>query len=213
MIRTVLMIAALAAAPGEAEPEAPARAQLERFSHGLESLQARFHQVITGPDGRIEEQGAGEIWLQRPALFRWSYAGEFPELIVADGERVWQYDEFLEQVSVKPQSQRAEDSPMLLLTDPAGLESQFRAAEAGDFEQVRLLELVARQPESEFERVLLGFQDDELRLMILEDAFGMRTEIRFEAVSRNPPLSAELFRFEVPEGADVIGDAGAPSSP
>ena len=57
----------------------------------------------------------------------------------------------------------------------------------------------------QFERVLLGLADDTPVLMVIEDAFGLRTEIRFSSVVRNPELHADLFRFEPPEGADVIG--------
>ena len=39
----------------------------------------------------------------------------------------------------------------------------------------------------------------------MEDAFGLRTEIRFEDVERNPALDGGLFRFEPPPGVDVIG--------
>ena len=42
--------------------------------------------------------------------------------------------------------------------------------------------------------------------MIMEDAFGLRTELRFDDVRRNPDLDEALFRFEPPEGTDVIGD-------
>ena len=38
--------------------------------------------------------------------------------------------------------------------------------------------------------------------MILEDAFGLRTEIRFHDVQRNPPLDASLFSFEPPVGVE-----------
>jgi outer membrane lipoprotein carrier protein len=42
--------------------------------------------------------------------------------------------------------------------------------------------------------------------MILEDAFGLRTEIRFSEMRRNVDIDAGLFRFQPPEGTDVIGD-------
>ncbi|NIP19444.1 MAG: outer membrane lipoprotein chaperone LolA, partial [Xanthomonadales bacterium] len=99
-----------------AQEPGPARTRLELFSEGLESLHAWFSQTITSQDGRVESEGAGQVWLSRPALFRWVYEGEFPELIVADGERVWLYDEVLEQVTVKPQSDLVDDSPLMLLT-------------------------------------------------------------------------------------------------
>ncbi len=59
---------------------------------------------------------------------------------------------------------------------------------------------------AEFDRVLLGIRDQALELMAMEDAFGLRTEIRVLSSQRNPDLSADLFEFEAPEGVDIVGD-------
>ena len=181
------------------------RAQLDEFAAGMDSLQAAFEQRVIRSDGIIEDQSAGQVWLQQPNRFRWAYGGEYPELVVADGERIWIYDEVLAQVTVKPQSGFAADSPLSLLTDISRLDEQFEVREAGDLEGMALLELRARDPESQFERVLLGLQDNELRMMALEDAFGIRTEIRFSTLQRNTALAADLFTFGPPAGVDVIG--------
>ncbi|NND44549.1 MAG: outer membrane lipoprotein chaperone LolA [Xanthomonadales bacterium] len=191
--------------------DGPAMAELQAFSSGLETLHAGFNQRVIGPDGALQSEGAGSVWMQHPGLFRWSYEGEYPELIVADGERVWIYDEMLEQVTVKAQSSNIEDSPLLLLTQPQSLAEQFEVTELGAYEDMQLLSLVSHDPESEFERILLGFAQDQLRLMALEDAFGLRTEIRFDQVRRNPGLDPELFRFTPPEGSDVVGDTEPPA--
>jgi outer membrane lipoprotein carrier protein len=79
--------------------------------------------------------------------------------------------------------------------------------EAGDIDGMNLLELRPIEADSEFDRVLLGLRDDVLQLMAMEDAFGLRTEIRFFEVRRNEPLDTVLFAFTPPPGADVIGDA------
>jgi len=190
----------------------PARSRLEVFSAGLETFSAEFTQTVTAQDGRVESHGEGEVWLQRPGLFRWSYGGDFPELIVADGERVWLYDPTLEQVTVRRESGASEDSPLLLLTDPGAIERQFVIIEAGQIDGVDLLALESLHAESEFERVMLGFDREGLVLMQLEDAFGLRTDIRFTDVQRNPGLDPELFRFVPPEGTDVVGDLSADQS-
>ena len=203
-----LLISLTGFAADEGGDEGAGRAQLERFANGMSSLQADFEQRVIRSDGVVEDESAGQVWLQQPNRFRWAYGGDFPELVVADGEQIWMYDEVLEQVTVKPQSQFAADSPLTLLTDIGQLDQQFEVREAGDMDGMRLLELRAHNPESQFERVLLGLTDNELKMMALEDAFGIRTEIHFSAVLRNLPLESGLFHFVPPANADVIGDAG-----
>ena len=61
--------------------------------------------------------------------------------------------------------------------------------------------------ESQFTRVRIGFRDNLPRAMELTDAFGQVTSLAFTSIERNPALSAESFRFDVPAGADVVGDA------
>lgn len=203
---TIFILIALVSGPAVSQDDGAGRAGLERFTNGLKGLHAEFSQVVINADGGVESEGAGEVWLMNPDRFRWSYGGEFPELIVADGTNVWLYDESLDQVTVKPQSAEAGDSPLLLLTDPGSLDDKFSVTEIGEYQGADMLSLVSRSPDSEFERVLLGFESDRLVLMGLEDAFGLRTELRFAQVSRNPELEPGLFMFEPPEGADVVGE-------
>lgn len=186
--------------------QGPARIQLDAFSQGLDALHARFSQVVISPDSKVQDSSEGQVWLSQPQRFRWEYGGDYPELVVADGDRIWIYDEMLEQVTVKDQALAAVDSPLVLLTEPGRLEQQFEVREAGEIDGAQLLELNAISAEYQFERILLGLRDKQLVLMIMEDAFGLRTELRFDDVRRNPDLDEALFRFEPPEGTDVIGD-------
>jgi outer membrane lipoprotein carrier protein len=211
MIRSFLLFSAVfmycLAWPADTQAQpGPARAQLERFSDGLETLHALFEQQVIRSDGAVEDGSSGQVWLRRPALFRWEYGGDFPEVVVADGKKIWIYDEILEQVTVKDQSQTAVNSPLTLLTDLGQLDEQFEVREVGDADGLHLLELRSRSAESEFERILLGLRDDSLQMMVMEDAFGLRTEVQFQQVQRNPELDSGLFTFQPPESADVIGE-------
>lgn len=198
----------LAEESAQAEQSQPttARQQLSDFADGLEDLQASFKQMIRASDGQLIDNGEGQVWLQTPNRLRWQYLGEFPELIVADGKTLWLYDETLEQVTVKAQSELAANSPLMLLTDPEGLERQFQFAELGNADGLYFLELTAKASDLEFDRVMIGFKDGKPVNMALEDAFGMRTDIEFLDLQRNPGLAAGHFDFEPPPGTDVIGE-------
>lgn len=195
----------LAAVAAPAAMDQPGRDELNRFAGDLQTLHARFEQRVLRSDGGVEDESSGEVWLQSPHFFRWTYGGEFPEQVIADGERIWIFDEVLEQVTVKPQAEFNNDSPLVILTDIQRLDELFEVREAGDIDGMVLLELRAHSAESEFDRMLVGLSHGELNLLAMEDAFGMRTEIRFTELQKNPPLDEALFRFTPPEGVDVIG--------
>lgn len=188
----------------------PARSELEQFASGLENFQAEFTQSVKSQDGRIQDQSEGKVWLQTPDKLRWVYGGDFPETIVADGTNIWIHDEALEQVTVKPQSAQATDSPLMILADISQLDAQFQVTELGDFEDMLLLELKSLDSESEFERILLGLNNGDIQLMAMEDAFGLRTEIHFVNTVKNQPLEPGIFNFMVPEETDVVGVPNQP---
>jgi len=204
------MLLMLSSAVAFADTYGPARSELEKFSNGLETLQVDFTQVVKSQDGSIQDKTYGNAWLQSPDKLRWVYAGDFPEIIVADGNDVWIYDEALEQVTIKPQSNQVADTPLLILTDISQLDEQFLVAELGDFEDMDLLELRSRDVESQFERILIGMDASGIRMMIMEDAFGQRTEIHFSNIVRNADLASDVFSFTPPEGTDVVGQATTP---
>ena len=105
-----------------ANSSGPARSELERFATGLDRFQAEFTQTVKSQDGSVQDQTHGKVWLQSPDKLRWVYSGEFPETIVADGDNIWIYDESLQQVTVRPQSDQTADSPLMLLVDVSQLD-------------------------------------------------------------------------------------------
>lgn len=187
-----------------------ARAELERFTKDLDYFQADFTQKVKSQDGRIQDQTHGQLWLQTPDKLRWIYAGEFAEIIVADGKNIWIHDVSLEQVTVKPQSKQASDSPLMILADMSQIDEQFNVTELGALDEMLLLELKSRDAESEFERIILGLDANGIGMMVMEDAFGQRTEIQFQNTLRNSAAESELFTFTPPIDADVVGVAALP---
>lgn len=175
------------------------RAQLDAFAEGLETLSGRFEQVTVDAEGEVTEESSGELYFSRPDRFRWSYGEPFPQEIVADGERLWHYDESLEQVTVREQPTAAE-SPLLVLTRPDLLDRFYRVTASGP-------EMIEFEPLEEGTDVVQGrlyFRDGLPRQLELEDSFGQITRLRLFDLERNPELDPALFEFNVPEGVDVL---------
>lgn len=180
------------------------RAQLDAFFDGLSTLQAEFQQrVISGDTGQVISSD-GTFYLQRPGRFRWEYR-EPPQLVVADGKRVWLYDPELEQVSRQGQDRALRGTPAQLLVGTEPLEKYFvlRDLERGD--DLAWVELRPLEPGGEFERILVGFGDGLLQELEMDDSFGQVTLFRFADMQRNPELDAALFRFIPPPTMDVMG--------
>jgi outer membrane lipoprotein carrier protein len=180
--------------------------QLRAFVRDTQTARARFTQTNTDPSGRVTQTASGEFLLERPGKFRWSVNKPYQQLLVGDGQRVWVFDQDLNQVIVRRLGEALSATPAALL---AGNQDVERAFEWQDLPPADGLAWLAATPlakDSTFTEIRLGFDAQGLSALVLFDAFGQRSEIRFTSVERNPRLAAELFRFTPPPEADVIGE-------
>src|SRR5699024_7632650 len=151
-------------------------------------------------NGRARESSSGQVALSAPRLFRWEYQEPYPQLIIADGSRVWVYDPDLEQVTVRPQGEEEQNSPLAALVDPSILERDFVVEEAGSSDGLEWLEIAPRQAgDAGFQNARLGFDGGVLVTMEVLDALGQRTEIGFSDWRRNPGFDPDTFEFTPPE--------------
>jgi len=181
-----------------AQPDA--RALLDEFAAGLSSMRADFEQITVDSRGEVIEESRGRMHFQAPDKVRWDYLEPFPQVIVADGDQLWHYDEALEQVTVRDQP-APEDSPMFVLMQPELLERFYRILPSDRPDQLRF-EPLAEQ--AEITRARLTFRDGRPLALDIFDPFGQSTRLRLENLERNPEIDPSVFDFEVPEGADVL---------
>lgn len=186
---------------------AGARDDLNAFTKGLKGLSGEFSQQVYDPQGKLKERSSGQVALSAPRLFRWEYVKPYPQLIVADGRKVWVHDPDLQQVTVRPQGVEEQNSPLAALIDPARLDAQFVVKELGSAEGLEWLSLAPRQEgDAGFRSARLGFDRNGLVKMYVVDALGQRTDIDFSGWKRNPAFPANTFRYTPPKGVDVIGE-------
>jgi len=200
-----LLLAAAPAAAGEAT------ALLERFYERIGSLHARFEQKVVTETGEVQEESAGEVWIDRPERFRWDYAKPYPQKIIANGRTVKFYDPDMKQVTVRAYSTGVGHTPSMVLAGGGDLERHFKVMDQGRQQGLLWVELVPRdQQESGFRSARVGLSADPVRLrrFHFQDAFGNRTQIRFLDIQVNPDLAESLFQFEAPPGTEVLGEWG-----
>jgi outer membrane lipoprotein carrier protein len=207
MLRTVIATALLGTSIVCSTASAGlASEHLHGFLAQLESLQADFRQVLLNDAGQAEEESSGRVYLSRPGRFRWDYLEPHPQLIVADGQQVWLYDEDLSQVTVRKQASTLADTPAALLTSTAPVEDNFKVVELDDRgDGSTWLSLTPKSSANNFDSISIAFSSTgQLQTMELNDSFGQTTRLEFSAIERNPTLDPALFQFTPPSGVDVI---------
>ncbi|MGH8278624.1 MAG: outer membrane lipoprotein chaperone LolA [Gammaproteobacteria bacterium] len=203
-----MVLFALLATPCIAAPPTGAVARMQNFLSQVHSLKADFTQVVLDANLKQIKQSSGTLAIKRPDRFRWDYAAPNPEIIDADGTRVWMYDVELQQVTVKPLTGTLAASPAVLLAGSNDVQKNFTVTDLGSENGLDWVGVTPKIKDTDFDSVRLGFRGNMIAVMELKDALGNLTRISFTHVQVNPALADNLFKFTPPKGADVIGDVG-----
>ena len=176
---------------------------LKDFVANVKSGHAAFTQTVTSPDGAKKKSSSGTFDFSRPNRFRFAYAKPFEQVIVADGQKVWIYDADLNQVSSRKFSQALGATPAALLAG-GSLEKDFVLSPLPAQDGLDWALATPKAKDGAFQSVRIGFKGKDLSALEITDSFGQRSLLQFTQLTANAPVSPELFKFTVPQGADVI---------
>jgi len=180
--------------------------RLRGFVRETQTMRANFTQTVSDASGRQIAQASGEFVIARPGRFRWTVDKPYKQLLVGDGERVWIYDEDLNQVVKRKNDRALGSTPAALLAGREDVEGAFDWRDLPAADGLDWLGATPKDKDSAFSELRLGFDASGLAMLEVTDNFGQHTLIRLSKLQRNPKLGIELFRFTPPAGADVIGD-------
>lgn len=187
-----------------ADPLAELTTQLKTFT----SFSARFMQTVTDAKGKQLYKTQGTLQLKKPNQLYWETQAPMPQVIIADGKKLWIYDQDLNQVTMKPITRELESTPALLLGGNAEqMATMYQVsrlpAQAG-FSAFELIPLEGKK--SAFQKLDMIFNQNNLVVMDIWDTLGQATHIEFSQVKVNLPVAPQKFQFVLPKGADLVKD-------
>ncbi|MDH5258451.1 MAG: outer membrane lipoprotein chaperone LolA [Gammaproteobacteria bacterium] len=174
------------------------------FFNNLKTLTADFEQVVQNAQMGSTEKAGGKLWIERPGKFRWDYTSPYEQQIVSDGNKLWIFDKDLEQVTVRPISLSMGNTPAVLLSDSKPITDTFIIKDVGFEVELDWVKLFPKDPEASFTAIRLGFNNDVLSEMLLEDNLGQTTRLSFSHLKRNAKISPQKFVFTPPDGVDIF---------
>ncbi len=208
-----LLLCGLFPLPAGAQPPAT---ELETFLADFSTLQAEFEQTLFDERGLPIETSSGHLAIQRPGKFRWEYRQPYRQTIIADGEKIWIYDEDLAQATVKPYRETLDNTPAVLLTSHHKLADLYQVEAIPDWTPpdqdapagvAKRFLLTPIKESAQFQSVTLDFIDGHLMQLTLHDNLDQTTRIHLRQAQRNGRLAAELFVFTPPAGIDIVDGA------
>ncbi len=179
---------------------ADAASDLKQKLAGVSLFSAKFSQTVYDSKGKELQKASGDLLVQRPNRFNWHTTSPDESLIVADGQDVWVYDPFVEQVTVLKLKDAVLNTPFILI---AGNDDKFwknyDVTQEGDVYTVTSHnkdELIASF------RVTFDRQDNISRFDVKE-AQGQWSEFTLSSFNRKPVLKGNEFVFKIPKGVEL----------
>lgn len=186
---------------------ADAVSDLTTMLNTTQSMKANFTQSTFNNHGKVTQKTTGDMALQRPGKFRWNVTKPMPQLIIANQNKLWIYDPDLEQVTIRAFNQSSSDAPALLLShDNASLDQGFTVTTITKNAEGKWFQLTPKKKGEMFESIQMGFVNNQIREMRLQDNLGSNTVIQFQGIKVNPKLTSTLFVFKPSAKIDVIDE-------
>jgi outer membrane lipoprotein carrier protein len=189
------LISAIVSLPALADDARVLQSRLNQVN----SFHASFTQTVTSAEGGAVQQGEGELWVKRPNLFNWHMVSPDESVLVSDGQTLWFYNPFVEQVTATWLKNATGNTPFMLITRNSPDDwQQYNVKQQGD--QFMLTPRTAKGNLKQFtinvspSGTINGFtaieQDGQ------RSAYQLKSQI-------NGQIDPAKFRFAPPQGVTV----------
>ena len=179
---------------------------LQYFLTDLRSLEAKFVQILINENGDELERTEGVLYLQTPDSLFWHYQKPYAQKIISNGSKLWIFDEDLEQVTVKNIDNKIEQTPAGIILGNHSIKEHFVQISIGVIDGYDWIELTPRDLDAQYKNIKIGFNNNNLGMMIIIDNLEQITRIDFSDSKKNIKLSSEIFNFNVPDNIDIFDE-------
>ena len=180
---------------------ATATDELRDFVRTVKSGKSTFTQTVTAPNGK-QKLSNGSFEFSRPNRFRFIYEKPYAQTVVGDGAKVWIYDPDLNQASSRKLGDALANTPAALIVSN-DIDKVFTLADQPSKDGLDWVVATPRQAEGTVRSLKVGFRNHALAQLEIDDSFGQKSLIVFNAFEPNAKLPADTFVFTPPKGADV----------
>ena len=173
----------------------------------LKTFETDFFQTTFNKDGRKIQEVKGIIKSKRPGSFYWQAYQPYPQLLVTDGKTIWQYDEDLQQVTLKDyKTQRQQANLVKIFEDPKTLLENYRLTGETHGKKNVTYHLTGIKEGLAVKTLAFSFNEKKLSSIEFIDALGQKTIMAFSKFQIKNTIADKNFRFTIPKSADVIDD-------
>jgi outer membrane lipoprotein carrier protein len=183
----------------------PDAQRLAGYLSSINNLEANFVQHTHDGNNDLLQTQKGKMFLTRPNKFKWISEAPYEQVLVSNGETLWQYDPDLEQVTVQKLDGRLSSTPVLLLSGDSATVSEEYEVYGEVIQDEQHFVLIPKRNDALFDRLRLEFNSvKKMVRMVIKDEIGQKTVISLSNQKTINNVDSKFYDFVIPDGIDVI---------
>jgi len=176
--------------------------------YAASGFSTRFSQTLTIKAMDITDKASGKAYFKRPGMMRWEYEEPDRQIIVTDSDVLWIY--------------RPEDNQVMTGKSPSFFSGGKGASFLSDMNAIRkkfaitlqekindgyyVLKLVPKEKTLDVTAIYISISPETFNVVEIAtyNSYGDETIIKLEDIQFTSELDDALFRFQIPEGVEVL---------
>jgi len=172
---------------------------LKNLLANVDGLSANFSQSVVDQDNNLIMEAEGELVFKQPNQFSWKVKAPEEELLLSNGEELWYYSPFLEQVTIYDTKDKLITTPFaLLVSNDEKVWENFNISK----EKNNYIIESKNNVYANIEKLLINFKDEVIEKIVILDS--TQQEITYDLSNQevNKELSYD-FNFIIPDNISV----------
>ena len=180
-----------------------------RYNH-TKTLEVRFDEIYQA-QGRTRNE-AGNLFLRKPGRMRWQYTNPPGKLFVSDGKAVYFYSPDTNRAE-KMKLKETEDmrAPLAFLLGRLEFNRDFGRYSYRQEGSALFITAVPKSDKLPYREVsFVVTQDSRIERLIVRGQDSSVLDFSFSGEKVNPPINDQMFRFQLPKGAELVDSSDEP---
>ena len=176
--------------------------------YATSGFSTRFFQTLTLKAMDITDKASGKAFFKRPGMMRWEYEEPDRQVIVTDSDVLWIY--------------RPEDNQVMTGKSPSFFSGGKGASFLSDMNMIRkkfditlqenvdpghyVLQLVPKEKTLDVTAIYIFISPETFNIVQITtyNSYGDETAIKLEDIEFTSAIDDSMFRFQIPEGVEVL---------
>ncbi|WP_166370268.1 outer membrane lipoprotein chaperone LolA [Psychromonas sp. SA13A] len=164
------------------------------------TIDADFVQQVINPKGEVIQKSLGTLTIARPGNFHWQVTQPDEELIVSNGQDMWLYSPFIEQVTIMNFSDAIAGTPFALLSGADSAQwAQFNVVKKDQQFIVK-----SSDPKASTNTFIFIFNKaDNISEFVVQESQGQKSVFTLSNNKNNSTFAKDFFEFKIPNGIEI----------